>query len=447
MSSILIKNAKIVNEGKQFKGSLYIKNGLIEEILTEFIPEELEKECRIIEAEGQILIPGVIDDQVHFRDPGMPHKGDLYTESRAAVAGGTTSFMDMPNVKPQTTTQKLLTERYELGAQKSLANYSFYMGATNDNLEEILKTDPKNVCGIKIFMGSSTGNMLVDDTETLSKIFEKAPLLIATHCEDTPTIEKNQEEYRKQYGDEIPMEYHGKIRSAEACYKSSSKAIELAKKYNTRLHILHLSTAKEMELLDNDKPAKEKRITGEVCVHHLWFDDRDYKEKKARIRWNPAIKTQEDKNALMEALLNDKLDIIATDHAPHTVEEKDGNYMQAAGGGPLVQHSLVAMLEMAREGKISTEKVVEKMCHTPAEIFQVKNRGFIRKGYHADLVLLDEEAWTVKPDNILYKCGWSPFEGQTFHHKVNKTFVNGHLVYNNGTFDEDIKGQRLQFDR
>ena len=446
MSSILIKNALIINEGKKFAGSVLVKDQLIEEIYTS-APEVTDPNCKVIDAGGRILIPGVIDDQVHFRDPGMPQKGDLYTESRAAVAGGTTSFMDMPNVKPQTVTQELLTERYKLGAEKSLANYSFYMGATNTNLDEILKTDPKSVCGIKIFMGSSTGNMLVDDIDTLSQIFEKAPILIATHCEDSPTIDKNQAEYQKKYGDDIPMDYHGEIRSAEACYKSSSKAIELAKKYNTRLHILHLSTAMEMDLFDNSIPSKDKRITAEVCVHHLWFNDQDYKTKKSRIRWNPAIKTENDQDALWEALLDDRLDVIATDHAPHTPAEKDGNYMQAAGGGPLVQHSLVAMLEQARRGKITLEKVVEKMCHAPAEVFQVEKRGFIRKGYFADLVLLTEDSWTATEKNTLYKCGWTPFDGEKFQYKVEKTFVNGHLAYDDGQFDESNKGMRLSFER
>lgn len=446
MSTYLIKNALIINEGKKFAGSILVKDQLIADIYTT-PPEVTDANCKIIDAGGKLLIPGVIDDQVHFRDPGMPQKGDLHTESKAAVAGGTTSFMDMPNVKPQTITQELLTERYELGAKKSLANYSFYMGATNTNLEEILKTNPKNVCGIKIFMGSSTGNMLVDDIETLSQIFEKAPLLIATHCEDSPTIDKNTAEYLKKYGEDIPMKYHGKIRSAEACYKSSSKAIELAKKYNTRLHILHLSTGVEMDLFDNSIPAKEKRITSEVCIHHLWFNDKDYLEKGSRIRWNPAIKTKKDQEKLWEALLDDRLDVIATDHAPHTEEEKDGNYLNAAGGGPLVQHSLVAMMEQARMGKIKMEKVVEKMCHTPAEIFQVEKRGFIRKGYFADLVLLSEDDWTATKENTLYKCGWTPFDGQKFQYKVEKTFVNGHLAYDKGKFNESNKGMRLTFER
>ncbi len=440
----LITNATIVNEGKKFTGNVLINDGKIATISTESIVSE---NCTVIDATGMLLFPGVIDDQVHFRDPGMPHKGDLYTESRAAVAGGTTSFMDMPNVKPQTVTQDLLAERYKLGAEKSLANYSFYMGATNDNLEEILKTNPKTVCGIKIFMGSSTGNMLVDNIDTLSQIFEKSKLLIATHCEDTPTIEANLRAFQEKYGTEIPMKYHGKIRSDKACYKSSKLAVDLAKKYNTRLHILHLSTGMEMDLFDNILPAKAKRITAEVCVHHLWFDDSDYEKRGARIRWNPAIKTAEDKAKLWEALLDNRLDVIATDHAPHTKAEKDGDYMNAAGGGPLVQHSLVAMLECAKQGKITIEQVVEKMCHTPADIFQVKERGYIREGYFADLVLIKEEQWTACEDNTLYKCGWTPFDGITFHHKVNKTFVNGNLVYDNGAFNEQHKGMRLEFDR
>ncbi len=446
MISQLIKNALIINEGKKFIGSVLIKNDLIEEIFTE-TPENIPSDWKVIDASGKILIPGVIDDQVHFRDPGMPEKGDLFTESRAAVAGGTTSFMDMPNVKPQTLTQELLAERYQLGAEKSLANYSFYMGASNTNLEEVIKTDPKNVCGVKVFMGSSTGNMLVDDIDTLSQIFEKAPLLIATHCEDSPIIDSNLAKYREKYGDDIPMDFHGKIRSAEACYKSSSKAIELAKKYNARLHVLHLSSGIEMDLFNNKVPAKDKRITAEVCVHHLRFNDTDYATKKARIRWNPAIKTESDQNKIWEALLDDRLDVIATDHAPHTIAEKDGNYMQAAGGGPLVQHSLVAMLEFTRQGKLSIEKVVEKMCHAPADIFQVEKRGYIRKGYFADLVLLSEDEWTVNKENILYKCAWSPFEGDRFHYKVNQTFVNGQLVYDQGKIDETVRGKRLTFTR
>ncbi len=436
----------MINEGKKITGSVLIKNQLIEEIYTHSL-ENISKNWHVIDAKGKLLIPGVIDDQVHFRDPGMLHKGDLSSESRAAVAGGITSFMDMPNVKPQTTTQKLLEERFRLGAEKSLANYSFYMGATNDNLDELLKTDPKSVCGIKIFMGASTGNMLVDDTKVLSKIFEKSPLLIATHCEDSPTIQKNQEEYQRKYGDDIPVEFHGKIRSARACYLSSSKAVKLARKFNTRLHLLHLSTGVEMNLLEQSTSVKNKKITAEVCVHHLLFNDSDYPKKKARIRWNPAIKTKEDQEQLWEALLNDKLDVIATDHAPHTEEEKDGKYLNSASGGPLVQHSLVAMLEQVRRKKISLEKLVEKMCHAPANLFQIKNRGFIRKGYYADLVLLKEQEWTASKENTLYKCGWTPFNGEKFHYMVEKTFVNGHLVYDNGKFNDEVKGMSLYFDR
>lgn len=447
MDTILIKNVQIINEGEKYIASVLIADGLIQKIYKGHFTDIIPSGVKLIDGTGKLLIPGVIDDQVHFRDPGMPQKGDLYSESRAAVAGGTTSFMDMPNVKPQTVTQELLTQRYELGAQKSLANYSFYMGATNTNLEEILKTDPKNVCGIKVFMGSSTGNMLVDDIETLSNIFEQAPCLVATHCEDTPTIDENLAKYKAKYGDDIPMEFHGEIRSDEACYLSSSKAIELAKKYNTRLHILHLSSAKEMELFDNKINLADKKITAEVCIHHLYFDDRDYKTRKARIRWNPAIKSKKDKDALWKALLDNRLDVIATDHAPHTVSEKDGNYMTAAGGGPLVQHSLVAMLEQAYKGLISIERVVEKMCHAPAIIFNVDNRGFVRENYAADLVLLSEDKWTATSENTLYKCGWTPFDGDDFNYKVEKTFVNGIMVYDNGVFHENIKGQRLKFNR
>lgn len=447
MKTYIIKDVQIINEGEKYIGSILISKGIIKKIYRNSLSDKELEKVEIIDGKGKILLPGVIDDQVHFRDPGMPQKGDLYTESKAAVAGGTTSFMDMPNVKPQTITQELLAERYILGSEKSLANYSFYMGATNTNLQEILKTDPKNVCGIKVFMGSSTGNMLVDDIETLAKIFEQAPCLIATHCEDTPTIDANLAEYRAKYGDDIPMEYHGLIRSDKACYKSSSKAIELAKKYNTRLHILHLSSALEMDLFDNTTPLEEKRITAEVCIHHLYFDDSDYKTRKARIKWNPAIKSKKDKEAIWKALLDNRLDVIATDHAPHTIAEKDGNYMNSAGGGPLVQHSLVAMLEQTKKGLISIERVVEKMCHAPAIIFNVKNRGFIRENYAADLVLLSEDKWMATSENTLYKCGWTPFDGDEFNYKVEKTFVNGNLVYDKGVFNEEIKGQRLSFNR
>ncbi len=443
-----IINANIVNEDEIFKGNVLIRDGLIEKIVKENDSIFQDSDAIIVDATGKYLIPGVIDDQVHFREPGLTHKADIYTESRAAVAGGITSFMDMPNTIPNTLTQELLEDKYRLASEKSLANYSFYMGASNDNIDEILKTDPKKVCGIKVFMGSSTGNMLVDDIDTLNAIFSQAKLLIATHCEDEPTIKANTELFRKKYGENVPIEAHPLIRSSEACYKSSDLAVSLAKLHNTRLHILHLSTAKEMELFDNSKPLEDKRITAEVCVHHLWFDSSDYPEKGTMIKWNPAIKTAADRDALWKALLDDRLDVIATDHAPHTIEEKINIYFKASAGGPLVQHSLPAMLDFYHRGKISLEKIVDKMCHAPAKCFQVEKRGFIREGYFADLVIVDVNAQTkVEKDNILYKCGWSPFEGHTFKSKITHTFVNGNLVYHNGEFDESEKGRRLFFDR
>jgi dihydroorotase len=447
---ILIVNAVIVNEGKTFRGAIAIKEGLISGIYEETLNHQptIGTTTKVIDASYKYLLPGVIDDQVHFREPGLTYKGEIYTESRAAVAGGVTSFMDMPNTNPQTLTQELLEEKYRLGAQKSIANYSFYMGASNDNLDEVLKTDPKTVCGIKVFMGASTGNMLVDDIEVLAAIFEKAHTLIATHCEDEPTIRTNAEAFRKEYGDDVPLAAHPLIRSEEACYKSSSLAVSLAKEFNTRLHILHLSTAHEMILFDNDIPLADKKITAEVCVHHLWFSDEDYEKVGNRIKWNPAIKTPSDRAALLEALLEDRIDVIATDHAPHTLEEKSKKYLQAPSGGPLVQHSLITMLEMSKQGKISIEKVVEKMCHAPAVCFQVTGRGFIREGYKADIVLVDmNKEWTVAPENIYYKCGWSPLEGQVFHSKVTHTFINGKLAFENDTFDETVKGERLSFNR
>ncbi|MDC3050624.1 dihydroorotase, partial [Flavobacteriales bacterium] len=378
----------------------------------------------------------------------LTHKADIYTESKAAVAGGITSFMEMPNTQPQTLTQDLLELKFKKAKEVSLANYSFFMGASNDNLEEVLKTDPKNVGAIKIFMGSSTGNMLVDDKSVLENIFEKSKMLIAVHCEDEAIIQQNTAHYKSIYGEDVPIEIHPKIRSEEACYKSSSMAIELAKKHDTRLHVFHLSTAKEMELFRNDIPLEEKRITAEVCIHHLWFDDSQYADKGTHIKWNPAVKSKADKEAVFQALLDDRIDIIATDHAPHTLEEKNNTYFNAPSGGPLVQHALVAMLEFYHDRKISLEKIVEKMCHSPAICFQVENRGFLRKGYAADLVLFElNNPWTVKKDNILYKCGWSPFEGNTFKSRVSHTWVNGHLVYQNGKFDESQKGQRLTFSR
>ncbi len=413
-------------------------------------PDTLEgiEGAEIIDARGKWLLPGVIDDQVHFRDPGLTHKGDLYTESRAAIAGGVTSYMEMPNTVPNTLTQELLEQKYRMASEKSLANYSFYMGASNDNLTEVVKTDPRTVCGVKVFMGASTGNMLVDNPDTLEGIFRHSPTLVAVHCEDEETIRSNTNRFREQYGENIPLSAHALIRSREACIKSSSLAVELALKHNTRLHILHLSTADEMALLSNKPSNSGKRITAEVCVHHLWFSDEDYKRLGSRIKWNPAIKSASDREALLAALLDGRIDVVATDHAPHTAEEKSKSYFSCPSGGPLVQHSLVAMLEMSRDEKLSPAMVVEKMCHAPARIFGVDRRGFIRQGYHADLVLVDPESpWTVEPDNILYKCGWSPFEGQTFHSKITHTFVGGHLAWLNDGFDESHLGERLLFNR
>lgn len=445
MKSILIKNATIVNEGKEERADVFIKDTRIFSIgadLTGTIADIT------IDGKGLHLLPGVIDDQVHFREPGLTHKATIYTEAKAAVAGGITSYMEMPNTVPNTLTQELLEEKYKIGANTSLANYSFFMGASNDNLEEVLKTNPKNVCGIKIFMGSSTGNMLVDNSSTLENIFKNANMLIATHCEDEATIRKNVEAYKAKYGEDITPECHPEIRNVEACYKSSSFAVGLAKKFNTRLHVLHISTAEEIDLFDNSIPLAAKRITAEVCIHHLWFDKHDYKQLGNFIKWNPAVKESRHKEALLKGLLENKLDILATDHAPHTLEEKQLNYWKAPSGGPLVQHSLVAMLELYHQGKISLAKVVEKMAHAPAECFQLENRGYIREGYFADLVLVDlNNPWQVNKENILYKCNWSPFEGKEFKSKVLHTIVSGHLVYSNGQFDESQKGHRLSFVR
>ena len=443
-------NAHIVNEGESFTGSVLCRDGFIEKVSRDSGGQAAHDAGGIltIDLKGKLLIPGVIDDQVHFREPGLTHKADIYSESKAAVAGGITSFMEMPNTVPNTLTQELLEDKYALAATKSLANFSFYMGASNDNIDEILKTDPKTVCGIKVFMGASTGNMLVDNVDTLNKIFSKSKLLIAVHCEDETTIRSNLDIFRNKYGDDIPIEAHPLIRSHEACYKSSRLAVSLARLYNTRLHILHLSTAKEMELFSNDQPLEKKRITSEVCVHHLWFNSQDYEEKGSLIKWNPAVKSKADQEALFEALLTDKLDVIATDHAPHTLQEKDNPYLKAPSGGPLVQHSLQVMLEFYHRGNISLEKIVEKMCHAPAVCFHVKDRGYIRPGYHADLAVIDlDRPRMVTRDNILYKCGWSPFEGTTFGSTVLQTYVNGNLVYDNGVFHEEVKGQRLLFQR
>ena len=443
----VITRAVIVNEGRQFLGNVYVRNGLIEKI-TEGKSLPAESGWKTVDAQGLFLLPGVIDDQVHFREPGLEYKADIFSESRAAVAGGITSFMEMPNTRPPALTQELLEKKYARAAETSLANYSFYMGTSNDNLDEVLKTDPEKVCGIKVFMGSSTGNMLVDDEKTLEALFSQVKMLIATHCEDEITIRENYSRYYKIFGTKATAEIHPKIRSAEACYRSSSKAVALASKYGTRLHILHLSTAREMQLFNHNTPPADKKITAEVCVHHLWFSDKDYSRKGNRIKWNPAIKSEDDRQALFDALLDDRLDVVATDHAPHTLAEKQRPYFDAPSGGPMVQHALPAMLQFVHRKKITLEKVVEKMCHNPARLFQVKNRGFIRPGYAADLVLVDlNNPWTVEKQNILYKCGWSPMEGTTFRTKVIKTFVNGRLVYDQGTINENVRGQRLLFSR
>ncbi len=445
LESILIKNAFVVNEGEIIPADIFIEDGKIK-----FIGADLNISAadRIIDATGLYLLPGLIDDQVHFREPGLTHKATIYSESKAAVAGGITSFMEMPNTVPNTLTQELLEEKYAIASKTSLANYSFFMGGSNDNIDEVLKTDPRTVCGIKIFMGSSTGNMLVDNKEVLEALFSRCKMLIATHCEDEQTINENTAIYKEKFGDDIPVKYHPLIRSAQACYKSSSFAISLAKKYNTRLHILHISTAAETALFDNTIPLKEKRITSEACVHHLWFTDADYEEKGTLIKWNPAVKTKEDRDAILKAVLENKIDVIATDHAPHTLQEKNNNYTKAPSGGPLVQHSLVAMLELYHQSKISIEKIVEKMCHAPADMFEIDRRGYIKPGYYADLVLVNlNSPWEVNKSNILYQCGWSPFEGQVFNSKVTHTFVNGNLVYDNGEFNEESKGKRLYFDR
>lgn len=440
----LLKNAHVINEGTVEKADVLLEGNRIAKVASSIEDADAE----VMDLSGKFLMPGVIDDQVHFREPGLTHKGCIYTEAKAAVAGGITSYMEMPNTQPQALTQELLEDKYQIGAKDSLANYSFFMGASNENIQEVLKTDPKNVAGVKIFMGSSTGNMLVDDHEVLNSIFSSCDMLIAVHCEDEATIRTNSAKMKEEYGEDLPIRYHPVIRNAEACYKSSSLAVELAKKHNTRLHILHISTAKETELFRNDIPLKEKRITAEACVHHLWFDDSSYDEKGTFIKWNPAVKSAADREGVWKALLDDRIDIIATDHAPHTLEEKQNTYFKAPSGGPLVQHALVALLEFYHQGKVSLEWIVNKMCHAPADCFQLKERGFIRPGYFADLVVLDlEKSWEVAKENILYHCAWSPFEGQTFQSTVEKTFVNGHLVYDKGVFDETKRGMRLEFDR
>lgn len=445
MSKVYIKNATIINEGKQSKGSVLIDGQFIEAINPKNFDESVCDE--VIDAGGKLLLPGMIDDQVHFREPGLTHKANIFTESRAAVAGGITSFMEMPNTVPNTLTQDLLQDKYDIAAASSIANYSFFFGASNDNLNEVLKTDKSKVCGIKVFMGSSTGNMLVDDTTTLEGLFKECEMLIATHCEDEATIRANMVKYKDLYGDNIPFHLHPVIRSEEACYRSSSRAVELATKHNTRLHILHISTGKETSLF-SDAPLSEKRITAEACTHHLWFNDTHYKEKGPWIKWNPAVKTEEDRRAIIEAVKKGKIDVLATDHAPHTVMEKSNPYTSAPSGGPLVQHALVALLELSRDGQFTVEQIVQKFAHNVAELFNIDRRGYIREGYYADLILVNPSSmWTVEKSNILYKCGWSPFEGTTFHHKVETTFVNGRKVYDNGEIIDGPSGMRMLFNR
>jgi dihydroorotase len=445
--SVLISGAKIVNEGTIQERDVLIEGELIKKIGK---PGEINSEeaDEVIEAKGKHLFPGLIDDQVHFREPGLTHKAEIKTESRAAVAGGVTSFMEMPNTVPQALTQELLQDKYDRAEEVSAANYSFFMGASNDNLDEVLKTDGKNVCGVKVFMGSSTGNMLVDNKKTLEGIFSECPLLIATHCEDEETIKANEASYRIKYGEDVPIKFHPEIRSAEACYKSSSMAVELAEKHGARLHILHISTARETELFRNDIPLEEKRITAEACIHHLFFNDSFYETKGTHIKWNPAVKTEEDRKAIVKAVLDNRIDVIATDHAPHTLQEKSNKYFSAPSGGPLVQHSLVTLLELYHRGEIPLERIAEKASHNVAKMFQIEKRGFIREGYFADLTLVDlDSPWTVTSENILAKCGWSPFDGYSFKSAVKKTWVNGNLAYDNGEVIDSVRGKRLTFDR
>lgn len=444
MQKKVLKGGTIINEGKQFIADILIQNQRIEQIAPSIsTPADAEE----INVEGKWILPGCIDDQVHFREPGLTHKANIASEAKAAVAGGITSFMEMPNTVPNALTQELLEDKYQRAAASSIANYSFFMGASNDNLDEVLKTNGKNVCGVKIFMGSSTGNMLVDSEAALEGLFQRVPpMLIATHCEDEMTIRKNTELFRQKYGENVPIEAHPLIRSAEACYISSSLAVRLAKKYDTRLHILHISTAKELELFDNSIPLEQKKITAEACIHHLWFSDEDYATKGNWIKWNPAVKTAHDRSELWKAVLDNRIDVIATDHAPHTKEEKMQSYFKAPSGGPLVQHALLAMLEKVKDGVISIERVVEKMAHAPATLFKIENRGYIREGYFADLVVVDPtSSYQVTEENILAQCNWSPFEGYTFKHKIASTFVNGNLVYNGTNICSDAKGSRLTF--
>jgi dihydroorotase len=442
MNTILIRNARAVNRGRIFETDIYIKDGRIEQIA----PQIAHAAKIELDAAGKTVLPGIIDDQVHFREPGLTHKANIFSESRAAVAGGVTSFMEMPNTNPTTTTQERLAEKYEIGRQTSLANYSFFMGATNDNIEEVLKTDPKTVCGVKAFMGSSTGNMLVDDPTTLENLFSRCPMLIATHCEDEATVRKNNAKFQKKYGDALTAAFHPKIRSAAACLKSSSLAVNLAKKHGTRLHILHISTADELALFENTRPLAEKRITAEVCVHHLFFNSSNYATLGNQIKCNPAIKSRRHQAALLPALLDDRLDIIATDHAPHTWDEKSQSYIYAPSGLPLVQHALPMMLDFYHRGLISLEKIVEKMCHAPAVCFKINERGFLDEGAWADLSIVDlEKRWKITPENLFYKCAWSPLLGKTMRGRVETTIVSGHLAYQNGRFFEEKMGERVLF--
>lgn len=442
MSSYLLKNGTVVNEGSSKEYDVLIRKNRIEKIGKNLSDDS----ATIIDLAGKYIMPGCIDDQVHFREPGLTHKGNIYSESRAAVAGGITSFMEMPNTSPNATTQELLEDKYQISKTHSIANYSFFMGATNDNLDEVLKTDASKVCGVKVFMGSSTGNMLVDNEKTLAGLFSNVPMLIATHCEDEQTVRKNLADAKLKYGTEIPIELHPVIRNEEACYLSSSLAVHLAERHGARLHVLHISTAKETELFNNQLSLKDKKITAEACVHHLWFSEEDYASKGTFIKWNPAVKTISDREGIWKALLDNRIDVVATDHAPHTIEEKKNNYLNAPSGGPLVQHALISMMEHVKKGKITIERVVEKMAHNPAILFRIKERGFIREGYYADIVVVDpSRSYSVQQSNILYKCGWSPFEGYTFSSSINKTFVNGEIVYENNKVAEGTNGMRLSF--
>jgi len=446
MNRILIKNATLVNEEEIFQSDVLVEGEYIARIEPGIEPSEVP-DAKVIDAKGLYLLPGAIDDQVHFREPGLTHKGEIYTEAKAAVAGGVTSYMEMPNTVPGATSLEELEKKYSRAAERSLANYSFFLGTTNSNLDELLKADYSKICGVKIFMGSSTGDMLVDNQEMLEQVFSQVKALIATHCEYDPLIKENQKRFVEEYGEDLPTYFHPLIRSEEACYRSSSFAVGLARKHNARLHILHISTARELSLFDNATPLKDKRITAEACIHHLWFSDDDYRTKGNYIKWNPAVKTAYDRAKILEAVLDDRIDVIATDHAPHTIEEKEQPYLKAPSGGPLVQHSVLAMLEFYKDGKISLEKMVRKMSHSVADLFRIEKRGYLREGYFADMVLVDLKGSTeVTKANILYKCGWSPFEGYTFRSAINKTFVSGHLVYDNGTFDESQMGQRMRFE-